>query len=1146
MPTFELTFANRFELLLERFLDRLDDLPADPFEPVQVIVPSSAVRRRIELAIAERHGVCANVEFAFLAGWLWRVIGQVVPVAEQSPFDAARLQWRLFDELADPALAEAHPRLAGYLRQADSPMRLALAQRVAALFEQLITYRPGWLAAWLDGRRAVPAAPGDAVSVADEAWQAELWRRVSRATGAGRRHPSAAFFEALAAGAEVALPRRLSVFALPALPPLYLDMLRGLARFSDIGYFALNPCREYWFEIVEPRRLSYLRREGRDALHEVGHPLLAAWGRQTQSHIDTLLNDEGVIVETGSRFEPAGGGTLLARLQDAILDLQDPPDGSITPDPSDRSIELHVCHSPVRELQVLHDQLLAMFDELPGLQPADVAVLLPELAEAAPLIDAVFGSVPATRRIPFTIAGLPRRQANELLRALDALMRLLPGRLPASAVFELMEQPPVARCFGWSAEELERLREWFDEAGIRWGLADQQRAELELPAGGRASFDEGLRRLYVAYACGEARQFGGWLGAANPQGQLALLLGRLTGFVAALRELREEWRTPADADGWRARLLRACDALFAVDAAQADGLRELRAGIGRWHQTTRDAGLRTPLDTAIVHQTLIALLDEPGRGAVPGGAVTFAAIGGLRGLPYRVVCVLGLNDRAFPHPQVPLEFDLIGRFPLRGDRQRRDDDRTLFLDLLLSARDRLYLSYTGRHARDNSAMPPSVLVSELFEHLGRICTDGTVERLTVHHPLAAFSVDAFVDDPARPQDRRRRSYSEAYCQALIARQQGRAAAARIAVAEASQPSPAASVPAASVSTASADGPASIASEIVASVPAAAVDLHDAELDAADEFGDETVRLASDDPGLFFRRPLPSPPVEARVVTLETLVRFFRNPCAALLRRLGVVLPRPAPELADDEPLALDFAAVRRLSGRLLPLMLAGADRSGLLSAARAGIEVPAGELGNRLIDNTIDRLTLLTARIAPGLAEPLLPPLPVVFEAELDGERWQLATVLDDLRAGGLLRYRDGSAQVDDRLEHWLAHLVLCAADVPEAAMCTRWFGADGGGFEYIRCADARSELTRLLSLYRAGLIAPLHFFPRTSWTYLDEDRNLGRAQFRWLGSDFARGERDHPAYRLALRGVADPLDASFIGHAEAVFGPLRDHRIEP
>jgi exodeoxyribonuclease V gamma subunit len=1129
MATFELTFANRFELLLDRLLCRLDDLPADPFEPVQVIVPGSAVRRRIELAIAERHGVCANVEFAFLASWLWRVIGQLVPVAEQSPFDAVRLQWRLFDELDDPTLVAAHPRLAVYLREADPSMRLALAQRVAALFEQLIIYRPGWLAAWLDGRRAVPASPGDAVSMADEAWQAELWRRVSRATGASRRHPSAAFFEALAAGAEVALPARLSVFALPALPPLYLDMLRGLARFTDIGYFALNPCREYWFEIVAPRRLGYLRREGRDALHEVGHPLLAAWGRQTQSHIDTLLNDEDVIVEAGSRFEPAGGGALLARLQDAILDLHDPPDGSITPEAADRSIELHVCHSLMRELQVLHDQLLAMFDELPGLQPAEVAVLLPELAEAAPLIDAVFGSVPAARRIPFAVTGLPRRQANEALRALDSLMRLLPGRLPASAVFELMEQAPVARRFGWSAEELERLREWFDEAGIRWGLTDQQRAELGLPAGGRASFDEGLRRLYIAYACGETREFGGWLGAANPQGQQALLLGRLTEFVAVLRRLREVWCTPADADGWRARLLQACEALFAVDAAHADGLRELRAGIGRWHQTTRDAQLRTPLDAAIVHQTLVALLDEPAAGAVPGGAVTFAAIGGLRGLPYRVICVLGLNDRAFPHPQAPLEFDLIGRFAQRGDRQRRDDERTLFLDLLLSARDRLYLSYTGRHARDNSAMPPSVLVSELFDHLRRVCTGGTVERLIVHHPLAAFSVDAFIDDPAPAADRRRRSFNESFCRALVARQQARAAAA--------------AGPVAAESAASAASAASVPSDAPVSQAAAA--LLDLDLDSIDGLDDETTRLACDDAGRFFRRPLPAPPEDARLVTLETLVRFFRNPCAALLRRLGIVLPRPTPELADDEPLALDFAAGRQLSARLLALMLGGADRKRLLSAARAGIEVPAGELGNRLIDGTIDRLTLLSARIAPALAEPVLAPRSVLVEAVLEGERWQLSTVFDDLRADGLLRYRDGSALAGDRLEHWLAHLMLCAADVPEAAMRTRWFGADGSGFEYARCVDARGELAGLLSLYRAGLVAPLHFFPRTSWAYLEEDGKLGAARSCWLGSDLSRGESDHPAYRLALRGVADPLDARFIECAEAVFGALRRHRAE-
>jgi len=168
--------SNRYETLKARLLTRLADAPLDPFQFQEVIVPSAAVKRDLQLAMARVYGVAAGVEFPFLAQWLWERIAQLVPVEAVSPFAPERASWRLYRLFQDEALVQAHPRLAGYLQEADPVMRLDLARRVATLFENYITYRPDWLEAWSAGEAARLPGAGPRERQ-DEAWQMALWQR---------------------------------------------------------------------------------------------------------------------------------------------------------------------------------------------------------------------------------------------------------------------------------------------------------------------------------------------------------------------------------------------------------------------------------------------------------------------------------------------------------------------------------------------------------------------------------------------------------------------------------------------------------------------------------------------------------------------------------------------------------------------------------------------------------------------------------------------------------------------------------------------------------------------------------------------------------------------------------------------------------
>ena len=1117
------SFSNRFETLLDALLDALADPPSSPFASQQVIVPSMAVRRKVELAASERFGICANVEFAFLAAWLWRQIGRFVPVAEHSPFAPSILVWRVHEIFRDKAFFCAHPRLVRYLRDADPRMRYDLALRTASLFDQYITYRPDWLAQWLAGEAVAELDRAGGSAALDQPWQAALWRRIAHDVDTSQRHPAAEFFAAIAhadvdALRRAGMPDAVHVFCLPSMPPLYLDMLRQLSHVLDVHVSALNPCREYWFDIVDRRRLSYLAAQGTLDYHEVGNRLLASWGKQRKAQLALLFDDHGEAALDDERFVRNSAKSLLARVQNAILDLRDLPPGAVDDIAADdRSIEVHVCHSFTRELEVLHDYLLALFAGPHPPHPADILVVTPALDDVAPLIDAVFGTAPHDRYIPYVVTGRRGSGVNRAARALLDLLAVAASRFPASGVIELLQQPMMARQFGIDAPALERIREWIRAAGVRWGFDAEHREQCGLPPLSRHTFDDGLQRLYLGYALPSANAqhaaiapFGDRLAAGDAEGSDALALGAFSAFMHALERMRVDVLQPKSASAWTTWLLQVVTTFLAPEGEEIEDLRQVQAAIGELHAAMVAGGARDAIPLDVLRTALESALDDPGRGGVPSGAVTFGTMSGLRDLPYRVVCVLGLNDGAWPRDARAAEFDLMAAVPHAGDRQRRDDDRNVFLDLLLAARDRVYLSYVGRSVRDNTPLPPSVLVAELLDclvpalapaHADRDALAAARAHLVVEHPLQPFSVNAFTGiDP------RKRSFNAEYCAALRGRVQA------------------------------GDRDARALEALQGARGASRTSAHAESIDD-DLLDEDTV----DEPlAPFFTAPLALEGDEWRTVTLEQLRRFFHNPCSYLLRRrLRLRLDEVEEELCDEEPFVAGFHDRNALVGRLLPLYLRGVPGAEIRDIALAGTEYPPGRLGERLLDRELAQLDAFARALEPTLAIDRLAPVEATIPVAIDGDPWQLTGALSDLRASGLLGFRYDDVRPTDYLDGWIAHVFLNLLAPRGVDRVTTWHSRNG---HYVLrpLDDASERMAALLRLYRRGLGAPLHFFPKSAWAYACSNGDkLKAAADKWHGFPPFGGEKDHRTYRLALRGVIDPLDAQFEECARAVFDPL-------
>ncbi|RZA34563.1 MAG: exodeoxyribonuclease V subunit gamma [Lysobacteraceae bacterium] len=778
-PGLLILHGNQMELLRSAMFDWLRAHPLGPLEQETILVQSNGVAEWLKIALAEDMGVCAATRVALPARFLWEAYRGMLGrerVPTRAPFDKDPLTWRLMRLLPGLVHDASYAPLKQFLGDGCPERRLQLAERLADLYDQYQVYRADWLADWEAGRDLLRRAVGEPVPLGpDLKWQACLWREIhaslppeQRVTGRASIHEQ--FLAAVEAGRPPVsrLPRRVILFGMSTLPYQTLQAIAALSRHTQVLFAVPNPCRFYWGDIIEGRELLKAARRrqqprgGRELasvpveeLHMHSHPLLASWGRQGRDFVRMLDEfDQG----EGSRYEnlrvdlfdESDGGSLLMQVQAAVRDLLPPgehPAARLEAPPAraDRSIEFHITHSVQREVEVLHDQLLSWFAQDPSLRPRDVVVMVPDIDLFSAAIHAVFDQHRRNdpRRIPFQIGDVRDRSVNPLLVALEWLLRLPQQRCRQSEVRDLLDVPAVAGRFGLDTEDLPILGRWIEGSGVRWGLDREHRAGLGLASvGEQNAWIFGVRRMLLGYASGAGRSFGDIEPYAEVGGLDAALAGSLAQFIESLLHWRAELaqsRTPAE---W-GEAARGLLAAFFHSGIEADRLTlaQLNEALQCWLETVDSAGFDEPVPLAVMRESWLGQLDQPtlNHQFVSGG-VTFCTLMPMRAVPFRVVCLLGMNDGDFPRRASQADFDLLALPGMArpGDRSRRDDDRYLMLEALLSARDKLYVSWVGRNVRDNSEQPASVLVAQLRDYLKNGWNLDLSER-TVEHALQPFS-----------------------------------------------------------------------------------------------------------------------------------------------------------------------------------------------------------------------------------------------------------------------------------------------------------------------------------------------------------------------------------------------------------------------
>jgi exodeoxyribonuclease V gamma subunit len=769
--------GNQMELLRAAVFDWLRAHPLGPLEEEIILVQSNGVAEWLKIALAEELGVCAATRVALPARFLWQAYrGMLGPerVPKRSPFDKDALTWRLMRLLPQVLQKEQFAPLRHFLSDGDPERRLQLAERLADLYDQYQVYRADWLTDWAENIDQLRRPGGEPVPLkSDQCWQAQLWREIHASLPpekrwSGRATIHAQFMAAVEDDRQPVqrLPRRVVLFGMSTLPYQTIEAMAGLSRHTQVLLAVPNPCQFYWGDIIEGRELlraAFKRHQPRNGsdlaevpveeLHAHSHPLLASWGRQGRDFVRMLDEfDGGQGAKFGNLrvdlFSEGDDGTLLSQVRAAVRDLLPLSEHPhVPPDPSDRSIEFHIAHSAQREVEVLHDQLLSWFSEEreEPLRPRDVVVMVPDIETFSAAVHAVFDQHKRSdpRHIPFEIGDVKDRSVNPLLVAMEWLLRLPQQRCRQSEVRDLLDVPAVAARFGLDEDDLPTLGRWIEGASVRWGLDQRHRAGLGLgSAGEQNSWLFGIRRMLLGYATGAGPSFNDIEPYAEVGGLDAALAGALAELVEALLAWREQLDavlTPAEW-GERARALMA-RFFRARDDEDRMMLNQLEESLQCWLEVCENALFDEAVPLGVMREAWLSELDQPALNhQFVSGGVTFCTLMPMRAVPFRVVCLLGMNDGDFPRRGHQSDFDLLALPGMSrpGDRSRRDDDRYLMLEAVLAAREKLYVSWVGRNVRDNTEQPASVLVAQLRDYLAAGWDLDLDERTTVH-ALQPFS-----------------------------------------------------------------------------------------------------------------------------------------------------------------------------------------------------------------------------------------------------------------------------------------------------------------------------------------------------------------------------------------------------------------------
>jgi len=1129
----------------------LADAPENPMVSEWICLQSRGMKQWVTASLADNFGVSANTAFVFPKQVVAHVLSSVRDPDDGKPaINDSFFFWSVLDQLMKNDITKDFSQVSSYIKNDDTgKKKFQLAKRMATLFDDYMMYRSDMLMDWEKSETILTS--GDPETV----FQAAFWKQAVD----GLCGPHIAFeidrFLKNSNGAgfdKKNLPDRISFFGISALPPVFLQVIEKISNVIDIYLFLLVPSNLFFFDMKSKRQeqkeaiksqtheetdletsletglgiglangmkigpANELANELANEFfpEEMANPLLSSLGTSGQHFLKQIETYN--YHEPGPElfFDPLMENTIeeksmLAVLQSDILncvhrksETMDPP---ISVQKNDTSVCIHACHSPMREAQVIKDLLLDTFAGHSDIAPHDIIVMMPDIESYAPFIESVFF---LEDRLPFSITDRKKRSESESLAAFLSILALQGARLEQKQVLDIMAFESVAKKFGFETIDLTNIEKMLTDANILWGKDGAHREGFGMPGYKENTWQFGLERLFLGMAMPGHHQvpIQDVLPCASFEGSDLEVLGKLSRFCNAFFSCLKSLDQPRSIEKWCGTLMDISETMIGQNAQNNSDMAFLYQQIDEIRTGALAAGFEEKLPFDVIQSLIIQQLDlKVSQGKFLAGKITFCNIMPMRSIPYKVVILMGMDEAAFPRQVFGPGFNLMKKNVRLGDKNERLEDRYLFLETLLSVRQKMIITYTGLDIRDNSPIPCSGVVSELMDVMADSFEFPDGYAYHVSHPLHPFNAAYFKDGGPFF------SFSADNFHISTALQK------------------------ATYLQSTLGKPSFIQPTEIENMPA---------------------NINSQQPG-FERQIEPAP-----IISMDEFIRYFRHPVEWMVKRhLKIVFPKNESDIRDRENFSLDGLDQYALGSWLIEKQAQPENRNDFYPTLKAMGSLPYGKKGKA----EYQKLQLLAGPVMEA-AQPIFSKkilLPIVQQVKI--EDLTINVHLKDIRQDGLTIVSFGKLNSARLLFAWIQHLFLnvCANETYPAR--TRLIGRDPNGkkqvsvIEFEPCQErALQDLKGLAAAYNKGMRQPLCFFCGTAFQFVkvmakhnfDMDKDaivdaMNQSKKIWDGGYLRSGEKENRYIDLCFSNN-DPFESperfkasGFIDNALMVFKPM-------
>lgn len=1091
--------SNHLEKLKEHYADLVKAPLHSVLKKETVVVQNAGMARWLSIEMADTLGISANTEYLFPAEYMWRLLRLVSPgIPEHSQCAPDTLRFHIYQELT--SRPEHYPELEHYIFNGLDPSSnkdtkstlndfsiWELSCQTARLLDQYLFYRDEWIQAWEQNSVSESLSNTNQKSNHPiDHWQARIWNNCVK--DKGLMHwlmLQEQFKKNIESIDETMLEERVSFFSMSALSPGYIDLLAAVSQKTDIHIFIINPCADaYWGDIQSPKAYSKLDQTNQ-VYSDIGNPLLASMGKQGQDFIDKLISiqDQGLSEDyvDSSHHDNHKYTTLLSSIQQGIHDLREPELISSF-HKNDTSIEIHSCHTVMREVEVLHDQILNQLDNDERLGPKDIVVMMPDIEKYAPYIESVFsGSLSDKNKktLPYSIADRDPQNIFKIVQALNKLFCLRDSRFDSESVLELLEYDDIRTHFGIDQEQFNYCRELTLATNVRWGISDRHRQQQGLPNTEEHTWKYALDRMLLGYTLSvndstqnqlfESKRHLKLLPYNEIEGSNALVLAKFKKFTDTVFTVNEWQNKHYSIKLWLEKTITLIKQISPESADQERILKTLADVETKSHLAEFEQEIPFSVFQKILHQSLSEISANE---KYLGYGITFCALVPMRSVPFKLVVLLGMNDGEFPRQDTSPSFDLMAHDKQKGDRSRRDEDRYLFLESLLAARQKLIISYIGQSIKDNTELAPSILVSELLDTI-EIYSGYQAKEWIIKHPLQAFNSRYFRND--RVADNANNQQLFTYAGHYIKTQL--------------------------------------------------------------KYSKESTAINSTDKSqAFITKALPTISDEFKNISLIDLINFFKNPSYTFLKnRFEMDNDDYEKDFKIREPFSIE--AFKENDIRQIVLTEDCSDKK---MVARAKGLLPYGKIG----ESVYSKEKHITETFIQSLTNhPSLDNISFILNFDTFDLHGVIDQLTNNGRVINSLKQPFAGDYIQLWIEHLCMNAYINRNQKHDIPPLTQYYSPEIS-FQLNPVENAEEQLAILLEYFWNGLHWPLVFFPKTAFAmYRKKGKpSLNDMRTKWHGNDHVKGERESFEHWLLHRNILldqEQPNVEFMQSSEAFFGQL-------